>query len=169
MPHQILCIDELLRLIIDELVQTSKQTVPSLACTCRFLEEPALSSLWRRQERLTDLLKVLPNHTWAWVLHGQSIWSIVSGRSSLASSGLTSPRRSNMILHRRTGPGCDDTLLGCADYVSVPVEVLPVIHFPAFHAVLPVGHYSPGWNGCTCTSTKRTSPHPAFTFSFPPN
>ncbi|KAF9645906.1 hypothetical protein BDM02DRAFT_388324 [Thelephora ganbajun] len=64
MLHPIFEIDELLRLVIDELVETCQQTAISFALTCRSLDEPTLSSLWKRQDSLTDLLKVLPNHTW---------------------------------------------------------------------------------------------------------
>ena len=82
MPHPIVEIDELVRLVIDELVESSPQTVVSLALTCRSLEEPALSSLWREQHSLTNLIKVLPsvkvlpNHTW--VQDEDGIESIVS-------------------------------------------------------------------------------------------
>ena len=56
-------IDELLRLVIDELVATSPQTAVAFAVTCRSFEEPTLSSLWKEQHSLIDLTKVLPNHT----------------------------------------------------------------------------------------------------------
>ena len=82
MPHPIFEIDELSRLIIDELMETSRKTVLSLALTCRSLEEPALSSLWKLQRRLIDLLKVLPNHTW--VRDEWGISFIVSRRDILA-------------------------------------------------------------------------------------
>ena len=47
MPHPIIEIDELLRLVIDELIGTSPRTAVSFALTCRALEEPMLSSLWK--------------------------------------------------------------------------------------------------------------------------
>ena len=88
MPHPIFDIDELSRLIIDELMG-SQQTLLSLALTCQSLEEPALSSLWGRQNKLTVLLKVLPNHTWA--QDEPSSRSTVSGRGPPgALFGLTS-------------------------------------------------------------------------------
>ena len=68
MPHPIVEIDELMRLVIDELVETSPQTVVSFALTCRSLEEPALSSLWKRQSSIIKLLKVLPQLTWVKVV-----------------------------------------------------------------------------------------------------
>jgi len=63
MPHRIVEIDELARLIIDELVKISPQTAVSFALTCRSLEEPTLSLLWKGRHSLFDLVKVLPNHT----------------------------------------------------------------------------------------------------------
>jgi len=77
MPHQIFEIDELLKLVIEELVETSPRSAVSFALTCRSLEEPTLSSLWKEQHSLTDLIKVLPNHTW--VKDGRVIEFIVSG------------------------------------------------------------------------------------------
>ena len=64
MSNPIFEIDELLRLVIDELVETSPQSAVSFALTCRSLEEPTLSSLWRRQNSLVTLLRVLPQFTW---------------------------------------------------------------------------------------------------------
>ena len=55
MPHQIFKIDELVRLVIHELVETSPRTAVSFALTCRSLDEPTLSSLWGKQELLTLL------------------------------------------------------------------------------------------------------------------
>jgi len=63
MPHRIVEIDELVRLVIDELVEISPRTAVSFALTCRSLEEPTLSSLWKRQSSLIVLVKVLPQHT----------------------------------------------------------------------------------------------------------
>ena len=39
---------------------------------------------------------------------------------SWTASDINSPRRLSTTPHRRTGPGCNDTLLGCVDYISVP-------------------------------------------------
>ena len=64
MPHPIVEIDELLRLIIDELVEICPQTTVSLALTCRSLEEPTLSTLWKQQHSLPCLAEVLQSHTW---------------------------------------------------------------------------------------------------------
>jgi len=64
MPHPILEINELLRLVVDALVQTSPRSAVSFALTCQSLEELTLSSLWKEQRSLTHLMKVLPAHTW---------------------------------------------------------------------------------------------------------
>ena len=64
MPHPIVEIDELVRLVIDYLVEASPRTAVSFALTCRSLEESALSSLWKQQESLRRLLKVLPSRNW---------------------------------------------------------------------------------------------------------
>jgi len=76
MPHRIVEIDELVRLVVGELVETSPRTVVSFALTCRSLEEPTLSSLWREKRSLTDLVMVLPNR--AWVQDDDGVESIVS-------------------------------------------------------------------------------------------
>jgi len=78
MPHPIIEIDELLRLIIDELVEASPRTAVSFALTCRSLEEPTLSSLWRKQRSLYFLLEVLPGCALAEGEHGFD--DTVSGR-----------------------------------------------------------------------------------------
>ena len=70
MPHQIIQIDELLRLVIDELIGTSPRAAVSFALTCRSLEGPTLSSLWKQQYSLPDLVKVLPSHTCSKDEHG---------------------------------------------------------------------------------------------------
>jgi len=62
MPHPIVEIDELLRLVVEELVEISPRTVASFAVTCRSLEEPVLSSLWKHQSSLCTLVMVLPQH-----------------------------------------------------------------------------------------------------------
>ena len=58
--HRIFEIDELVGLISRHLVSTHYPSAVSLACACRFLEEPALSSLWELQNSFTTLIGVLP-------------------------------------------------------------------------------------------------------------
>ena len=138
MPHPIFDIDELVRLVVDELVETCPRTAVSFSLTCRSFEEPTLSSLWKEEQySLTDLVRVLPNHVW--VEDENGFENIVSGYSFPADrTGLDSPRRSKTILQRRTGPGCDDTPPGCADYTSILATEFPMVPFFDFGAI-PLG------------------------------
>ena len=52
MPQRICEIEELARLISRHLVSANRQSTVSLACTCRFIEAPALSLLWEHQDSL---------------------------------------------------------------------------------------------------------------------
>ena len=62
-PHRIFKISELTRLIASHLIPDSHRSAISLACTCRYLEEPILSTLWENQSSLDTLLEVLPDGT----------------------------------------------------------------------------------------------------------
>ena len=53
-------IDELARLVSRNLALTDRKSLVSLACTCRVLEVPALSSLWELQDSLSILIGILP-------------------------------------------------------------------------------------------------------------
>jgi len=63
-PHRVLKISELTRLIANKLVLISRKSTVNLACVCRSLEEPVLSTLWETQSSLFTLLGVLPEETW---------------------------------------------------------------------------------------------------------
>ena len=63
-PHRVFRISELTRLIAGQLIPTSRTNVVDLACVCRYLEEPVLSTLWETQSSLHVLLRVLPEETW---------------------------------------------------------------------------------------------------------
>ena len=64
-PHRIFKISELTRLIASHtLAGTSPTSAVNLACACRYLEEPVLSTLWERQLSFESLLKVLPEANW---------------------------------------------------------------------------------------------------------
>ena len=64
-PHRVLKINELTRLITSQLVLIgSQRSAVNLACACRCLEEPVLSTLWEIQSSLINLLRVLPKETW---------------------------------------------------------------------------------------------------------
>ena len=63
-PHRVFKIGELTRLIAIQLVRISQPSAVSLACACRYLEEPVLSTLWEKQRSMHTLLEVLPDETW---------------------------------------------------------------------------------------------------------
>jgi len=62
-PHRVLKISELARNIASQLVNAEGSAV-NLACACRSLEEPILSTLWETQSSLYILLRVLPAKNW---------------------------------------------------------------------------------------------------------
>ena len=57
MPHPIIEINELTQIIAEQCLLGGKQSLVSLACTCRALEEQALSTLWSEQSSLATLIK----------------------------------------------------------------------------------------------------------------
>ena len=65
-PYRVLKISELARLIASQLVLIgAENSAVNLACACRSLEEPILSTLWEEtQSSLPTLLKVLPEENW---------------------------------------------------------------------------------------------------------
>ena len=64
--HLFLKTDDILELLARELVQSElKATAVSLACCCRGFEDSLLGVLWKTQDRLTPLLKCLPQEVWA--------------------------------------------------------------------------------------------------------
>lgn len=63
--HPCLCIDEIVRLIARELVESrGGATSIALACCCKALEDPVLDVLWETQDRMLPLLKSLPADVW---------------------------------------------------------------------------------------------------------
>ena len=62
-PYRVLKISELTRLIASQLVLISQRSTVNLACACRSLEEPILSTLWETQSSLDTLLGALPEET----------------------------------------------------------------------------------------------------------
>ena len=62
--HLCLNVDEILRIIARELVESKKATALSLACCCKSLEDPMLEALWETQDRLLPLLKSLSEDVW---------------------------------------------------------------------------------------------------------
>ena len=63
--HPCLRVDEIIRLVAYELVDSGAEgTAASLARCCKSFGEPVSDELWGAQERLTPLLKCLPEDTW---------------------------------------------------------------------------------------------------------
>ena len=63
--HLCFGVDEILSLFARELVMSeAKATAVALACCCKGFEEPVLDALWETQERLTPLLKCIPQDAW---------------------------------------------------------------------------------------------------------
>ncbi|KAF9786379.1 hypothetical protein BJ322DRAFT_1059294 [Thelephora terrestris] len=63
--HPCLSVDEIIRLLACELVASkAKATAVSLACCSKRLEGAVLDVLWETQDRLTPLLKCLPQEVW---------------------------------------------------------------------------------------------------------
>ena len=69
-PSRVFNISELTRLIASQLIPISRKSAVNLACVCRSLEEPVLSTLWEEQSALHTLLEVLPEATWDTGPHG---------------------------------------------------------------------------------------------------
>lgn len=65
-PRRIFKISELTRLIAGKLILFDPKGAVSLACVCRDLQDPVLSTLWQTQSSLGTLLKVLPEGKWNW-------------------------------------------------------------------------------------------------------
>ena len=64
-PHRVLKISELTGHIASQLVLIdSRRSAVNLACACRCLEEPVLSTLWETQSSMITLLSILPKETW---------------------------------------------------------------------------------------------------------
>ena len=63
-PYRVFKIGELTRLIASQLIPHHKKSAVNLACACRYLEEPVLSTLWETQWSLCTLLETLPRNTW---------------------------------------------------------------------------------------------------------
>lgn len=69
--------DELLRLVIDELVETGRRSAVPFALTRQSFEEPTLSSLWKEQTSFLHLLMVLRGCTC--FINGYSYTVVVGG------------------------------------------------------------------------------------------
>jgi len=129
MPHRVFKISELTRVIASHLTPTSSESAVNLACTCRCLEEPVLSTLWETQPSLHTLLRVLPEET-SWDFEhsthrervvrdlGPSLEKSSAEVWGCLSSGPWGTR------HQRTGSESNAMLLGCV--VSAWMGCLPL-------------------------------------------
>jgi len=59
-------VDEVFRIIVEQLVALKPRSALSLALCCKSLTDVSLSVLWERQKRLSTLIKVLPPDAWAY-------------------------------------------------------------------------------------------------------
>ena len=66
MPCHPFQVDEVFRLIVEQLVALSLRSGLSLALCCKSLTDIPLSVLWERQKRLSTLIKVLPPDAWTY-------------------------------------------------------------------------------------------------------
>ena len=63
--HRCLCVDEIVRLVAQELVDADEwATAAALACSCKSFENPVLDTLWTIQCDFIPLLKTLPEDVW---------------------------------------------------------------------------------------------------------
>lgn len=64
--HRCFCVDEILRLIAQELVAVEEYaTAVALACCSKQFEDPALDTLWSTQPRFLLLMNTLPDDIWS--------------------------------------------------------------------------------------------------------
>ena len=65
MMHPCLRVDEIVRLVATELVESDGGgTSVALACCCKSFEDPVLDALWECQFDLLPLLETLPEDVW---------------------------------------------------------------------------------------------------------
>ena len=63
--HPCLGVDEILRLLAAELVESEANSAAiALACCCKTFEEPVLDALWETQDQMIPLLKCFPQDVW---------------------------------------------------------------------------------------------------------
>jgi len=67
MPHRALVVEEILREVVTHVTNTHHPAAISLACSARFLEEPVLSALWKKQDSLQTLIRTLPPDSWVMI------------------------------------------------------------------------------------------------------
>ena len=74
MVHRCLKVDEILRIIANELVGSgANATAAALAPCSKSFEDPVLESLWETQEQLLPLLQSFPGDVWETSEAGQFV------------------------------------------------------------------------------------------------
>ena len=115
--HHIFRISELTRLIASQLILINPRDAVNLACACRYLEEPALCTLWEIQWSLCTLLRVLPEENWEieYPKGGLAVrgLDVLLEKRSAQVRGYSS--RLWGIRHQRPGKESGVTRLGCAE------------------------------------------------------
>ena len=82
--HACLNVDEILRSIASELVQSGlRRTAVALACCCRAFEDPVLDALWETKYHLMHLLRTLPQDIWSPVEPKVRVAIVIFGPSPL--------------------------------------------------------------------------------------
>jgi hypothetical protein len=145
--HRVFKISELTRLVASHLVLIDLKGAVNLACACRHLEEPVLSTVWETQGSLYTLLKVLPEGTWdiegtglEWLVRGPDL-SLGKSNAQVEgyfSSGLWGIRR------QRLGTESNATRPGCAEpgwIRGTPLGRTPSANYASIH--LPTDGFQP--------------------------
>ena len=107
MPPHLFQVDDVFRLVVEELDFLSARSTLSLALSCKSLTDLSLSVLWERQKKLSTLIKVLPPDAWAYEETDSLAGELVGHRRFrnhpmfIAQSSVC--RRSYGIFHRRSG------------------------------------------------------------------
>lgn len=135
-PSRIFNISELARLIASQLIHIGRKNVVNLACVCRSLEEPVLSTLWEEQSALYTLLEVLPETTWDTRPHGRVVGDPNQGgvRSLNFRSFSSSTLRG--IHHLKIGIESSVMPLGCSKFDwrrRSPLQKKPSKNFALIH------------------------------------
>jgi len=115
-PYRVLKISELARHIASQLVLIdAEKSLVNLACACRSLEEPILSTLWETQSSLYTLLGILPEENWKSHPKTQVVCGPDPQLEGLEAQtiGYFSARLWG-IHHQRIGTESSDTRPGCA-------------------------------------------------------
>lgn len=119
--HRVSKISELTSLIASPLILIGRQSAVNLACACRYLEEPVLSTLWETQSSVSTLLEVFPEGNWGYEHRAFNIRMVrcrglLLERSNAQAQGRCSS--GSWEIHRqRLGSDSSVMRLGCAEFL----------------------------------------------------